>query len=174
MLGGMFKNTLYVRIKPEYISVRSIETKNIFEDTPRIALNQKMEVVAVGKEIETLPPTDEGRPSIHNAFKHPRTIISDATIAGITLRHFFRKVTNSTAIVRPAIIFHPLESLEGGITPVEANALYSAGARGGAREIYIWIGRELMDTEIHSWRFPDEGMLIDNKYWGELRERKNL
>ncbi len=70
----------------------------------------------------------------------------------------------------PRVIIHPLETLEGNLSQVEAKALVDLGSKLtlGYGEVYIWIGRELSDEELFCIHHKDtvlsnkpKSMLID-------------
>jgi rod shape-determining protein MreB len=55
------------------------------------------------------------------------------------------------------LVIHPLEKLEGGLTQVEAQVLEDLGYRVSAKKVFVWDGRELIDEEVLSLKFPPKG-----------------
>ncbi len=51
-------------------------------------------------------------------------------------------------IISPAIVIHPLEHLEGGLSPVEKQTFFNLAVSCGASEVQVWEGNELTDMEV--------------------------
>ena len=60
---------------------------------------------------------------------------------------------------------HPLEKTEGGLTQIEVRALQELAAGAGAIEAHVWQGRELMDYELESRKFPEGHWLSGKPKW---------
>ena len=116
IINKFFKNTIYIEFSDELISVKHVETGNLIEDKPLLALKKSQKgkkiVYAVGSEVEQLQ--NDSTISIHNGFSHPRVCINDFEIAQATLMYFIRKVLNKKIMVRPIIIMHPQKDFQGG------------------------------------------------------------
>jgi len=157
-----------VRIRPRLLSLRDVDTRAVHEDVPWVAVSQgpPETVLAIGASAET-EAMRKGRPfrSV-NPFDHPRCVISDFTLAEKVLQHFMRKVSNNR-LVRPApvVIMHVLERLDGGLTQVEVRVLQELASGAGARESFVWTGRELMDHEIKSGSFPGDHWASQQPSW---------
>lgn len=150
---------VYVKIKPDLLSVTDVSTGKHFEDMPLIAIKDGdiKTIIAVGRLAEN--PTAQGQNiTVLNGFKHPRTIINDFIAAEMTLKFFLKKITENT-IIKPApvMIIHPLDKLDGGLTVIEKRALRELGAGVGAREVYIWCGRPLSNSEIKNSNIKEDG-----------------
>lgn len=158
IIDGLFKNTLYIRISSDLLSVRLVDQNCTYEDLPLIALapdaKGRRRVVGVGSEAQTAHSTGKGTVTIHNGFDHPRSCIGDSEIAEATLRHFIRRVTNRLTLLRPTVVIHPLEKIEGGLTEIECRGLHDLAERAGAGRVYVWAGRVLDDQELTSLQFP--------------------
>lgn len=89
---NLFRNTLYVRIKPDSLSVVHVESGNEHRDVPSLVIEQKNGktlVVGVGREAET--KCRQLNVTVANGFKHPRTLIADFTVAEQTLKYFLKR-----------------------------------------------------------------------------------
>ena len=149
MTGG----PLYIRLRSEWLSVRDVATSEVMEDAPLAAIcgHSKEKIAAIGAAArdaaQRIPDC-----RLVNPFDHPRTIIGDFPVAEKVLQYFVRKVYQRR-VIRPIMVLHPLEKLEGGLTNVEMRALRELGDGSGAWEVYIFTGRELTDYQIRNVRF---------------------
>jgi len=152
---AFLKNTVYVRIKPEWLSVIHLESRKEFSDIPTLAIERiKSRHVIIGVGREAVLMIDRLNVTVKNGFKHPRTLIADFTIAERTLKHFLKKAMPSSLFMpSPVMIMHPLSHLEGGLTQVEIRAFAELGSAAGARQVYVWQGRELSHEELRELRF---------------------
>lgn len=176
-LQKSFKNTVYFRIQPEWLSALHVESGKEYADIPIVAIEKRKDIrkiIAIGRE--ALTRKDRPDITIMNGFNHPRTLISDFAVAEKTLQYFLWKQLFSKSILRPSptMIIHPLKIFEGGLTPIEVRILYELGLGCYARKVYIWQGPELSHKELTELRFSQPtGELLnpENTY---LRSRKNL
>lgn len=158
---GLFRNTLYVRIAAQRLSVLHVESGQEFADLPVLAVDRssgKPVAVAIGSEAVAR----NGQPgvSLANGFDHPRTLLADFTIAEQTLRQFVAKaIPRSLFASAPVMVLHPLEKLEGGLTQIEARALAELGMGSGARKSWVWTGPALSVDELRQQSFPASGTL---------------
>jgi rod shape-determining protein MreB len=99
-----------------------------------------------------------------NPFKHPRTLVSDFTVAEVVLKQFVKKASQASrgGIFRfaPIIVFHPLVNPEGGFTQIETRAMHELMIASGARKSIIWMGRELSKQELISQKFGTGGEVL--------------
>jgi rod shape-determining protein MreB len=155
-LRKTFANTLYVRLSPERLSVLQVESNYLFADVPLVALEEKKGkkvVLACGKDALAL--ANQPNVSTANGFKHPRTIIADFAVAERTLAYFVKQTQKSRMFQpSPLIVIHPVDEFEGGLTQVEIRALVELCAMVGARQVYVWHGRELTTHELETLSFP--------------------
>ncbi len=147
----MFRNTIYIRLRASEIYLLHVESGSELSLPPEIAIdvsNGKKTIVAVGlevKEAKKLKPSIK----IFNGFEHPRTLIADFTMAELTLKYCFRKLMNKSLFApSPVVIFHPLESDEGGYTQVELRAFEELCNQAGARRTFIRDGAKLSKEQL--------------------------
>ena len=48
----------------------------------------------------------------------------------------------------PRVLMHPLEMVDGGLSPVEERVLHELAAVAGGRKTTVWVGRSLTDQEV--------------------------
>lgn len=156
---NIFRSTVYVRIKPDRLSVLHVESGVEHADVPTLAIEQaggRHSVIAVGREAAG----KAGLPNVTlaNGFEHPRTLIADFSVAEQTLRQFLRRVLpRSLFAVSPIVVIHPQARLEGGLTQVEIRAFAELGIGAGARKIFVWQGPDLSTEELRELRFSRIG-----------------
>lgn len=138
---------VYVRIRASQLWVRDVRTGIEFRDEP-VMVADETSVIGIGTKARR---ESEGNSNLRliNGFEHPRTVIADFQMASKILSHALHLVLDN-GWLRPSviIIFHPLEKLEGGLTPVEHRAFVELASAVGGRGGYVWSGRELTDSEI--------------------------
>ena len=160
LLRESFKNTVYVRIHPEWLSVLHVESGKEYADIPVVAIETVKDVrmiVACGRE--ALAKSNDPNITIKNGFEHPRTLIADFVIAERILKYVLLKQLFPKSLIRPSpiMIIHPLSMLEGGLTQVEIRAFSELGAGAWARKVYVWEGPELSREELRELRFSRAG-----------------
>jgi len=152
------------------LSVRDISEKEEIEDIPLMAVSKgnNRSVLAIGAAAKEEALSSKNEFELLNGFDHPRTIISDFTIAEKTLQHFFHKLSKNKLLrPSPIVVMHVLEKLDGGLTQVEVRALKELAIGAGARESYVWTGRELMDYEFESNKYPGNYWLPEEPKWAK-------
>jgi len=78
-------------------------------------------------------------------FTTQRLLIGEFIIAEDCLRN----ITNKWAmLLGPSVIIHPLEMIEGGLSPIENRVLLEVAHGAGAKNVKIWIGNVLSDQEV--------------------------
>jgi rod shape-determining protein MreB len=156
---NFFRNTLYVRVRPENLSVLHVQSGKVFTDLPVIAIkniNGKSLILAIGHDAMS----KAGLPniSIANGFKHPRTLLADFAVAEQTVKYFIKRVTPNTFFTpSPVIVIHPLDMLEGGLTQIEIRAFAEICSMAGASRVYVWTGPELSNEELQQLDFTRGG-----------------
>lgn len=156
--------TLYIRLKPDWLSIRVVaknKPSHEYQDIPCIALEGKVEpgvfgfveqpkILAVGKEAIQLHRNSIPVTLLLNGFEHPRTIISNFFVAELTLKWFIHQAYQQRfSIISPQMIIQPLEPLEGGLTQIEIRALSELGSQVGARQVYIYLEDTILsDAEV--------------------------
>ena len=95
MLKALFKPRLYIQLSPERILVRDPNSGNEVNDVPEIAVQRpaggKATVLAIGREARNAAVQPDT--TVHNPFAHPRSLVSDFTLAEMLLKAFVRQAT---------------------------------------------------------------------------------
>jgi len=79
-------------------------------------------------------------------FSTNRLLIGEFTIAEELLKSGFEKLLNT--FLNPFVIMHPLEKIDEKLSEVEEKTLSELALNAGAREVKIWLGEELTNTEL--------------------------
>lgn len=156
----MFRNLtplLYLKLRSQSISGLHLPSGMAFDEPTVLALQTikgKREAIAVGHAAAKL----QGQPQVEilNGFDHPRTLLADFAVAEKTLQLLVRQIAGKT-FLKPEVVLHPLEHLEGGLTQVERRGLYELCHCAGARKIHLWVGRELTLEELSARQLPPDG-----------------
>jgi rod shape-determining protein MreB len=148
---------LYLKLSSQRISGLLLPSGKIFDEPPVLALQilkGKREAIAVGHAAAKL----QGQPQVEilNGFDHPRSLLADFAIAEKTLQLLVRQIAGKT-FLKPEVVLHPLEHLEGGLTQMERRGLYELCRGAGANKVHLWTGRELTAEELRSRQFPTDG-----------------
>ncbi len=111
MLARFFKQHLYVQLAPDRLVVRDPSTKNQFAELPEVAIENsgqaKATIVAFGSEARVHASTPNT--SVHNPLAHPRSLVSDFTVAERLLKAAFRRVRGPSLFQpAPVVVMHPL------------------------------------------------------------------
>lgn len=151
--------TLYVQLSPERLTVRNPKTGAALSEPPEVAIESapKPRLVAVGAAARA---AGAGTPAVAvlNPFAHPRSLVSDFTVAEQLLKAFVRRLPGRGLLaLAPRIVMHPQGDPAGGYTQVEIRALHEMALGAGASQVVVWQGRGLTDEELLSRRFPPEG-----------------
>jgi rod shape-determining protein MreB and related proteins len=174
---GSFRPILYVRIHPDMLTVRDVKYGKSISEPPLMAISggikvegsnlqggvrhsgSNPKVVAIGDDAKAMGIEPDVR--VVNPFAHPRTPLSDFTAAEMLIKSFIRKLLRGKlSLFAPTMVLHLAVELEGGITQIESRALKELGASAGAKWCCGWIGPDLSDEQVMSWRFPDNGKVI--------------
>ena len=149
-VSNYFRNTLYIRLRAEKLSLLHIESGKEFTLLPEVAIettNRKNKILVYGAAAKA----KKGMQNVEvvNGFKHPRTLLADFTLAEETLKYCMRGLMSKTLFApSPVVIFQPLEMDEGGYTQVELRAFQELCERAGARKVYIKVGSELLKEDL--------------------------
>src|SRR5262245_42354915 len=109
-----FKPILYVRLDPARIAIRDVHSGRELAEPPIAALSRepKRRLVGVGKAAEMAGASQAV--DIINPFTHPRSLLSDFTVAELVLKGFVKKVFSERIFVpSPHIVMHPTVNPEG-------------------------------------------------------------
>jgi rod shape-determining protein MreB len=145
-LKAFFTSTVYVQLREDRIKITNIETKEIYDQVPYIAIdasNPKQRVIrAIGAEAYNLRL--DNKLEVSNPFSHPRLLIADFMKAEKVLMQGIREVHTSKFLApRPVVIIHPMDKLEGGVTDIECKVYKELALGAGAREVHIHVGKEI-------------------------------
>ena len=154
--------TLYVQLSPERLTVRNPKTGAALSEPPEVAIEQvpKPRLVAVGAAARAAG-TGSSVIEVHNPFAHPRSLVSDFTVAEQLLKAFVRRLQgHGWLTLAPRVVMHPQGDPAGGYTQVEIRALHELAMGAGASQAVVWQGRGLTDEELLSRRFPSDGQLL--------------
>src|SRR4051812_10058851 len=124
---------LYVQVSPKLLTARNVRNQNSISEIPEVAIDQgpKAHIVAVGAEAKKW----KGKPNmlVVNPFSHPRSMVSDFTVAEQLLKAFVRKALGSSLVqLSPKMVIHPLGEPAGGFTQVEYRAFREMAISAGA------------------------------------------
>jgi rod shape-determining protein MreB len=153
MLESFFKRILYIRISPQRLIIRDPHTGQEFSENPEVAIaGEPAKIVAIGSKARPAVSGTGGK--VVNPFAHPRSLVSDFTVAQQLLKIAARQDFGKP-IFRPlpTIVMHPLGDPEGGFTQIERRALHELALGAGASKVVVWVGRELSDAELVSRAF---------------------
>ncbi|WP_252274136.1 rod shape-determining protein [Pseudomonas subflava] len=154
-----FTPLLYLKLRSDSISGLHLPSGRPFDEPPVLALQTlkgKREAIAVGHAAAKL--RGQAHIEVANGFEHPRSLLADFAVAEKTLQLLFRQLPPKSLLkLAPRVILHPLEHLQGGLTPVEIRGLYELCRGAGARHVQLWVGRELTTEELRSRQFPTDG-----------------
>ena len=164
MLRHFLNPVVYVKLQPDLMTVRDVNSGVELTEPPLLALVRQPRVHVLGIGHEASAAAVSTGVELVNPFKHPRTLFSDFTVAEKLLKQFLLKVFKNAGnwILRPSptIVLHPLVDPEGGFTQIELRAMQELGLGAGARKVYIWQGRLLADDELKELKFGDGGRLL--------------
>lgn len=159
MLDYVFSPLLYLKLSSQRLSGLHLPSGNTFDEPPVLAMQTikgKREAIAVGAAALQL----QGQPQVEilNGFAHPRSLLADFAVAEKTLQLFVRQLAPKSLFkAAPVLVLHPQEHLQGGLTQVEQRGLYELCRGAGARQVQLWVGRELSREELRSGQFPSDG-----------------
>ncbi len=158
MLSSFFNSCLYVQISPERLIVRDPRTGIQFSEIPEVGIahDPKARIVGVGVAARSAVAGLNGE--VVNPFGHPRSLVSDFTVAEQLLKTVVRQVLGSALFrVAPRIVIHPLGDPAGGFTQIERRAIREMALGAGASKVIVWVGRNLSDQELLNEKYPPEG-----------------
>ncbi len=149
---------IYVQISPERLKLRNLKTSESIEEVPELAISEppNRKILAVGPQARMVAASQTAE--VVNPFAHPRSLVSDFTVAEQLLKHQLRRILgNSLLSFSPYIVIHPLGAPAGGFTQVERRAFREMAIGAGASEVHVWTGRPLTDQELLSKQPPPNG-----------------
>jgi rod shape-determining protein MreB len=158
---GLLRSTVYIKLDPDQVVVRHVESGRTLMEPPVVAVAKdgRQRVLGVGSAAAAAAAAQPAM--LVNPFKHPRTLISDFTVAEALLKALLRKLfAGSLFAPSPLAILHPRTEPAGGFTQIEIRALRELAMGAGASKVILWTGRELTDEEARSRTFPSEGKVL--------------
>lgn len=166
MLKHLFKQFLYVQLSPERVTVRDPKTGEAVSEIPEVAIQHsstgKAKILAVGSVARAAASAPDIK--VLNPFAHPRSLVSDFTVAEQVLKAFFGRVLGRSLLqLSPVVIVHPLGEQTGGLTQVEIRAFRELALGAGASQARVWQGPQLTDEQVMSGEYPVSGNLLSEK-----------
>lgn len=158
---SFFTNILYVQLSPERLTVRNPKTGQAISEAPEVAISDgpKKRIIAVGSNARAAQSSQSVK--VVNPFIHPRSLVSDFTVAEQLIKAFIKRLGNQSIFaLAPEIVMHPQGKPSGGFTQIEIRAIYEMALGAGARKVKVWQGRALTDQELLSRQFPSEGQVL--------------
>jgi rod shape-determining protein MreB and related proteins len=160
-LASLLRSTIYVQISRDRLRVRDPKKGRELAGPPELAITgtgTKVKVVGFGDSARVPRPFPV---EILRPFAHPRTPVSDFTVAEQLLRAFLRSlIARPWFAASPRIVMHPLEDYEGGLTQVEIRALRELALGTGASEAVVWVGPDLNDADLLAPELPGTGRAL--------------
>lgn len=158
---SFFNRTFYVQVSPDRLTIRNPKTGDSVSEVAEVAISNgaKAKVVGVGTAARaaTLDPSVK----LVRPFAHPRSLVSDFTVADLLLKEFMRRMPGQSFLkVAPMVVIHPQGEPEGGFTQVEIRAFHELALGAGASAVKVWQGRDLTDQELLSGSFPSSGKVL--------------
>lgn len=149
-LFARFSPCFYVQMRESRLTVTDVATGERWDQAPLLAIETgdkgKKEVVAFGDEAKhRASPTTQ----VVNPFAHTRSLLSDFSVAEKLLQLVFKALGKRRFIpVSPAVIMHPMEKAEGGLSQIEIRAFRELALGAGARSVLVQEGPELVAQNI--------------------------
>lgn len=166
LLKILGNSTIYVKFSSTSIYVQHVENKTVIEEKPLAAIQKvhnKEKITAVGSDALKVQAEDSQNTHIQNVFeKHPRAVLSNFELAAAAISYFVQKILPKNTLLRPVIILHPTEKLDGGISQLELKALTELGIQIGARKVYVWQGHTLTTRQLLDSLFLEQNSLKQN------------
>jgi rod shape-determining protein MreB len=156
-----FRPTLYIKLRPDILSVREVGTTHHMTEPPIAAITREAHrrLLGVGEAARTAAMSQSA--DLVNPFQHPRTLIADFTIAEQVIKAFVRKVLDHQYLRgKPTVVLHPDVEAAGGFTQIEIRALHELAIGAGAGKAVVWHGREPTDKELLSLEFGAGGQVL--------------
>ena len=149
---------IYIQISPEKLTLKNIRSGEVISEIPEVAIAYDQKTRIVGTSKEAISHQSNPSVKILNPFAHPRTLVSDFTVAEQLVKVMVSRLLGSSIFaMSPKIVFHPLGDPAGGFTQVELRAFREMAYGAGASRVVVWTGRALTDQEITSGKFPSDG-----------------
>ena len=80
-------------------------------------------------------------------FSHPRTLLGNFVNAEFFLKKLVAEIGGGL-LLKPAMLIHPLERIDGGLTQIEERAFQELAVGAGASKVKVWTGEALTDAQV--------------------------
>jgi rod shape-determining protein MreB len=80
-------------------------------------------------------------------FTTERLLVGNFTVAQTLLKRGL-KIVMGKKFFAPAILMHPIEKIDGGLSQVEERVLKDLAIIAGAQKVLVWVGHELIDDDV--------------------------
>lgn len=158
---SFFNRTLYVQISPERLTVRDPKSGVALSEVAEVAISSGIKEKIVGVGAGARAAMHDPAVKLVRPFAHPRSLVSDFTVADQLLKEFIRRMPGQSFIrLAPVVVMHPQGEPEGGFTQVEIRAFHELAMSAGASRVKVWQGRDLTDQELLSGSFPATGQVL--------------
>jgi hypothetical protein len=82
-------------------------------------------------------------------FTTTRLLIGQFGAAQESLKGVLKQITAGRLFApSPAVVMHPLEMVEGGLSEIEQRIFVEVAIGAGAGKAVVWVGHELSDSEV--------------------------
>lgn len=157
-----FKQTLYVQIAPDRLTVRNPKENVTISEVPEIAIARTPKPTVLGVGTDARSHNAVPSVEITNPFAHPRSMVSDFTLGEQVLKAFLARARPKSLLApSPTVIMHLTGDPAGGFTQVEARAFREMALGAGASQVTVWQGPRLTDQELLSGTFPSSGKVLE-------------
>ena len=150
-IADRFRATVYLQIWEHRIKAVDIQSNSVFEDQPLVAIKtgekgaKNVSDIGSAAKLKAADADFE----VVNPFSHPRVLFADFHVGEKLLQLVFKQLLGSKLLSpAPAVIIHPMEKTEGGLTMIEKRALIELGMGAGARDVLVYEGQELSVQDI--------------------------
>lgn len=161
-LLSYFQPIVYVKLHPDTLTVREVKSGRTVTEPPIAAISResKKRLLGVGEAARVASMTQPA--DLVNPFKHPRSLLSDFTVAELVIKGFVKKLFEGRLFVpSPIVVLHPRVDPEGGFTQIEIRALRELAIGAGASRAIVWVGRDLTDSELLNLKFESGGEVFN-------------
>lgn len=161
-LINRFGTTVYAQIWENRLKLSDISTGEIFDVKPLVAIESdhkgKLTVINVGNAAAS----EVGKNiNVINPFSHPRVLFSDFFVGEKLLQYGLKELLgNKIFHPAPAVLLHPMEKTEGGLTMIEIRAFKELGFGAGARDAAVYQGQAL---SVHEINFEEISLRLDEQ-----------
>jgi rod shape-determining protein MreB and related proteins len=163
MLSSRLSPVLYLQLSAQRLHIRKPKSGEQIDEVPEIAISRaggRSVILAVGAPARAAA-AGAAHAELSNPFAHPRSLVSDFTIAEQVIKFFVQRISGKGWLsLAPIIVMHPLGEHEGGLTQVEIRALRELALGAGACRVQVWQGPQLSDAQLLANEFPSTGQLL--------------